>query len=299
MSIGAELYPFVTWPVTVAAASQITVSFTGTGGNSTTVVTIDAGTYFTQLGQTTWDEATSYSPEWLHLKVSQALNTAPAVTGVDGTANVTAYSFPRVTHRVRVSVSPALVGSLLSAYIEGPEALMRSLGFHGTPAGGLIRIVGVTSGVSIATFATTGWPAGIWAPMTPWSDVEVVPGYVTSQTVSPFAPGERTVVELGARNANVAEWRHVPMRDITEEYAAEAAPASEASASTSDLNGTLQGVVRAAVEDAATFQLVQSATQVKKCTLDWQADLSTGSLSEREEAFGGRRYTVTMTLVQH
>jgi hypothetical protein len=188
-------------------------------------------------------------------------------------------------------------GTLLSAYIEGPTALMRSLGFHGTPAGGLIRI-NATISIFVATFATTGWPVGIWAPMTPWSDVEVVPGYVVSQTVSPFEPSQRTVVELGARNANVAEWRHVPMRDITEEYAAESAPASEASASTSDLNGTLQGVVTAAVEDAATFVLVQSSTLVKTCTLDWQADLNTSALSEREEAFGGRRYTVTMTLVE-
>ena len=288
MSIGAELYPFVTWPTTVAASSDITVSITGTGGNSTTVVTVAAGTYYTQLGQTTWDESTSYSPEWLHLKVTQALDTAAGVNAVDGTANVTTYAFPRVTHRMQIS--PVLVGSLLSAYIEGPEALMRSLGFHGTPSGGLIRI-NATIASFFVTFATTGWPVGIWAPMTPWSDVEVVPGYVASQTVSPFEPAQRTVVELGARNANVAEWRHVPMRDITEEYAGEAAPAS-------DLNGTLQGVVTAAVEDAATFVLVQSATLTKTCTLDWQADLNTSALSEREEAFGGRRYTVTMTLVE-
>jgi hypothetical protein len=87
------------------------------------------------------------------------------------------------------------------------------------------------------------------------------------------------------------------MRDITEEYAAESAVALQAQSSTSDVNGTLQAVVDAAVEDAATFALVQSATLLKKCTLDWTADLSTGTLSEREEAFGGRRYTVTMTLV--
>jgi hypothetical protein len=294
MSIGAELYPFVSWPVTVAAASQITVSITGTAGNSTTVVTVAAGTYYTQREDQAWTSGSLYLVEWLHLKVSQALDAATGVQVVVGTANVTGYAFPRVTHRAQVQFG--VVGALLSAYIEGPEALMRSLGFHGTPAGGLIRINAATSS-SFATFATTGWPVGIWAPMTPWSDVEVVPGYVCSQTVSPFAPGQRTVVELGARVANVCEWRHVPMRDITKEYAADSAVASVASASTSDLNGTLQSVVDAAVEDAATFVLVQSASILKTCTLDWQADLSTGTLSEREEAFGGRRYTVTMTLV--
>ena len=294
MSIGAELYPFVSWPVTVAAASDITVSITGTGGNSTGTVTVAAGTYHTQLAETTWNDSTSYATEWLHLKVTQALETAAGVNSVTGTANVTGYAFPRVTHRM--AVQPALVGSLLSAYIEGPEALMRSIGFHGTPAGGLIRINATIAAFNV-TFATTGWPVGIWAPMTPWSDVEVVPGYVCSQTVSPFAAGQRTVVELGARVANVCEWRHVPMRDITEEYAADSAVALQAQSSTSDVNGTLQAVVDAAVEDAATFMLVQSATLLKKCTLDWAADLSTGTLSEREEAFGGRRYTVTMTLV--
>jgi hypothetical protein len=294
MSIGAELYPFVSWPVTVAAASDITVSITGTLGNSTTVVTVAAGTYYTQRAEATWNGTTVYSIEWLHLKVTQALATATGVFSASGTASATGYAFPRVSHFVRRD--PDIVGTILSAYIEGPEALMRSLGFHGTPAGGLIRIDGVTQ-LQGATFATTGWPVGIWAPMTPWSDVEVVPGYVCSQTVSPFAPGQRTVVELGARVANVCEWRHVPMRDITEEYAADSAVASVASASTSDVNGTLQAVVDAAVEDAASFVLVQSSAILKTCTLDWQADLSTGTLSEREEAFGGRRYTVTMTLV--
>lgn len=293
MSVGAELYPYVSWDVTIPAATTLTVSVTGTLGTSTTTVTITAGTYKALLGSATWDTASVYITTWLHLQVSEAIATATGVIEVAGAVAATGYAYPRISHTAQAEVG--IVGTLLTAYIEGPTALMRRLGFHGTPSGGLIRINASTAG-QFATFATTGFSDGLWAPMVPWADIEDLPGYIGQQASSPFEPSQRTVVDLGDRHLRVVQWRHVPMRSVTTFYATDAVAASVALTSTSDTYGTVERVVDAAIA-GEDFALVPESGTSRTVVLDWSADLSVADLAERESAFGGRRYSVTLPLV--
>lgn len=293
MSVGAELYPYLSWDVTIAALTTMTVSVTGTLGTSTTTVTITAGTYKALLGSATWGTASVYVTSWLHLQVSEAIASATGIIEVDGAVAATGYAYPRISHTAQAAVG--VVGTLLTAYIEGPTALMRRLGFHGTPSGGIIRISATTAG-QFATFSTTGFSEGLWAPMVPWSDVEDIPGHIAQQAASPFEPSQRTVVELGDRHRRVVQWRHVPMRSITAFYATDPVAASVALTSTSDTYGTVERVVDAAIA-GEDFAFVPSAGTSQTVILDWSADLSVADLAERESAFGGRRYSVTLPLV--
>lgn len=287
MSAGAELYPAIGYEISSGGAS-LTVSVTRTSGTVTTSHTISSSTRWGITEQVTWTDSGSYSDDWLHLAVSQAIAAHADITAVAGAYAETGYAYPRCTHTVTFAAG----NPVLSWYIEGGTTVMRALGFHGTPGGGVIRINGVGSTVS-----TTGFHSGIWAPMVPWTDIEVEPGYIAQQAISPFDASKRTVVELGARSVQIAQWRIVPMRDITEVYARQTAAAAVAGTSTADTYGTLERLVDAVVGSSRDLRLITEDGTGYTCTLQWERDLSTADLAEREESRGGRRYTVTMPLL--
>lgn len=285
--IGSELFPFVSWLHTIGL--DLTVSVTrAVSGTVTTDHTIGPSTVLGATEQITWTDGGTYSEDWIHLLVARALAAHADIDSVSSAYATTGYAYPRCTHTVTFTAG----NPVLSWYIEGGADAMRSLGFHGTPSGGLIRIAGVGSTVS-----TTGYHAGLLAPCVPWSVIDDAPGYIAQQAVSPFEPDQRTVVSLGARNLRAVQWRHVPQRMLSTWYAEDAASAAQALSSTSDTYGTVQRLVDAVVVSDRALRLVESSGDGVDCVLDWASDLTVRSLAEVEDGIGGRRYTITLPTV--
>ena len=273
-------YPLLTWEITYSVAVAWKVDITRTVGGTITVSgTIPASTYWGQ------DTAVVQGSDTPHGALCTAIDAALSTAGfasatVTGTWDDVASPWPRVSIEIG-GVANALSWQLT---ITGGTAARR-LGYLST----------TTTSVSMVV-STTCNQDGLWSPMVPWSDVDYRSGYNASQTINPFSPAIATVVELGANDQRLLQWRHVPARYVEERWAASAAFAGASGNSVLDTLNTVQGLVDVAITGATMRAHYETATFYETVRLAWSADLRTSDLAEVSQP-SGRRMTITVPVL--
>ena len=282
MSISDPKYPAHTWQIKAGGDIEVTIS-----GVQETIALAGSGLW--GFGPDSASDATA--GDLAHYVAQQVATHSGLSSASAAWVTGTTYTEPRYTLTLT-----APVAQTSAPEIKGPEALMRALGLHGTPSGGLITVAGsYTPSGSISSLTTTGFNDGVWSPNRDAAFEEVVVARVARQVRSPTSPSAYTVTSLGTADGRTVSHLAVDRRHITQERAAQALYAAQAGTDTGDTYGTLDRLIDAAV-DGQSLRLYRAAGDYTAVGLVWEDGLATDDLAT-SESVGGRRVRVVLPYI--
>lgn len=276
-------YPLLAHRVTLESAVTATVTLAGVEDD----ITIPAGTYY------------GIGPVASGVMTSDALPRAFATALI---AHSEWPSTPTLAMGIQLGASESAPMAWRATYSGGGLSPSDTFAYEGSDSTVFDKAIGLVEGGSLP-IGTLGYIQsstryqGVWSPGALGTRAEPVYVDLGEGAISPYDASAHDRLRLGRRMLWVCEWPYVEAADISRELAAlSAGYMTLAGRESEDTLGTLDDLL-GACGSGSRVRLMLAENNARDCVLDTDGTITRSDYTT-EETVGGRRYRVSLPLVQ-